>query len=168
MKISELKINPSNPQKYTDEAIEILAKSITDFPKMMALRFIIYDPKTMFILGGNKRFLALQKLGYKEIPNEWIKSAEDLTEDEKKRLVVQDNIQAGDWDFEMLSEDYEQEELMEWGLEFENKDGIEHTDLSDSLKETFEVIVSCDNENEQEQIYNKLIGEGLECRVLTL
>ena len=81
----------------------------------------------MFILGGNKRFLALQKLGYKEIPNDWIKSAEDLTEDEKKRLVVQDNIQAGDWDFEMLSEDYEQEELTEWGLEFE--------DYSDKNKE---------------------------------
>jgi len=70
MKLSELKINPSNPQKFDD--LSKLENSIKEFPKMMSLRPLVYDPKNMQVLGGNKRLICLQNLGFKEIPDNWV------------------------------------------------------------------------------------------------
>ena len=116
MKVSDLKINANNPQKFDD--LSKLENSIREFPKMMKLRPMIYDPKTMIVLGGNKRLLAIQNLGLKEIPDDWVRPADELTEDEKKRFIVADNVGFGEWDWEILESDYEQEELEEWGIEF--------------------------------------------------
>ena len=115
MKISDLKLNPKNPQKYKD--LSKLEKSIKEFPKMMELRPMVYDPETMFVLGGNKRLICLQKLGFKEIPDTWVRSAAELTEEEKKRFIIADNVGFGEWDWELLKEDYEIPELEDWGIE---------------------------------------------------
>jgi len=115
MKISDLKLNPKNPQKFKD--LSKLEKSIKEFPKMMELRPMVYDPETMFVLGGNKRLICLQKLGFKEIPDTWVRSAAELTEEEKKRFIIADNVGFGEWDWELLKEDYEIPELEEWGIE---------------------------------------------------
>jgi hypothetical protein len=117
MDISQLKENPDNPQSYTDLEIDNLIQSINDFPKMMKLRPIVYDPATMYVLGGNKRLKALHKAGYKELPDDWVKSADELTKEEKHRFIVQDNIQHGSWDYEMLSEKWDKEQLREWGMD---------------------------------------------------
>ena len=116
MKVKDLKINPNNPQRFDD--LSKLENSIRDFPKMMKLRPLVYDPKTMIVLGGNKRLLAIQNLGLKEIPDEWVRPADELTEEEKKRFIIADNVGFGEWDWEILESDYEQEELEEWGIEF--------------------------------------------------
>ena len=167
MKLSELKINPDNPQIFDD--LSKLENSIRDFPKMLKLRKIVYDPKTMMVLGGNKRLICLQNLKYKEIPDDWVISAEDLTEDEKHRFIIQDNILEGDWDWDILANDWNQDELIEWGLDLPvyDTENIQR-DLSDDLKETYEVIIECGNEEYQEATYNKLIQEEYSCRVLTL
>ena len=78
---------------------------------------MVYDPETMFVLGGNKRLICLQKLGFKEIPDTWVRSAAELTEEEKKRFIIADNVGFGEWDWELLKEDYEIPELEEWGIE---------------------------------------------------
>ena len=70
MKLSKLKINPNNPQKFND--LSKLENSIKEFPKMMQLRPLVYDPETMQVLGGNKRLICLQNLGHKEIPDTWM------------------------------------------------------------------------------------------------
>ncbi len=138
MQLSELKVNPRNPQIFND--LDSLKKSIEQFPKMMTLRPLVYDPETMFVLGGNKRRVCLEELGYKEIPDEWVKSAADLTEEEKKRFIVQDNIQVGEFDFEILAADYEEDELEEWGLElpedFEQQSAAEEDnyEIPDEIK----------------------------------
>jgi len=128
MKLSELKINPDNPQIFDD--LSKLENSIRDFPKMLKLRKIVYDPKTMMVLGGNKRLICLQNLKYKEISDDWVISAEDLTEDEKHRFIIQDNILEGDWDWDILANDWNQDELIEWGLDLPLFD-----DFSDKNKE---------------------------------
>jgi len=115
MLLSKLKVNPNNPQKFDD--LTSLENSIKEFPKMLELRPLVYDPETMYVLGGNKRLICLQNLGYKEIPDSWVKSAKDLTEEEKKRFVVQDNIQIGEWDWDKLDIDYNIEELKDWGID---------------------------------------------------
>lgn len=113
IKITDLKINPDNPQKFDD--LSKLENSIKEFPKMMELRPMVYDPSTMYVLGGNKRLLCLQNLGFKEIPDTWVKSAESLTEDEKQRFIIADNVGFGEWDLELLQE-WDAEKLEEWGL----------------------------------------------------
>lgn len=117
MKISSIHPNPKNPRIIKDDRFKKLIKSIQEFPKMMELRPIIIDNDGM-ILGGNMRFKALQELKYKDIPDEWVKRAETLTDEEKQRFIIEDNIPFGEWDWEMLANEWDQEELQGWGLEF--------------------------------------------------
>jgi len=170
MKLSEVKPNPANPRIIKDEAFHKLVNSIKEFPKMMALRPMVVD-NDMTVLGGNMRLRALQHLGYKEIPDEWVRKASELTDDEKRQFIIKDNVPAGLWDWDALANEWDEDELTEWGLELPTEwgqEGKEQKDLSDDLKETYEVIITCGGEQEQEEVYNKLISEGYECRVLTL
>ena len=116
MKISEIHINPSNPRLIKDDRFKKLVKSIEEFPKMMELRPIIIDKDNM-ILGGNMRFKALQELKYKNIPDGWIKRAEELTDEEKRRFIISDNVPYGEHDWDILANEWDQEELLAWGLE---------------------------------------------------
>jgi len=117
MKVSQLKLNKKNPRKISPQQMEKLKASIEKFPKMMSLRPIVYDPDTMEVLGGNQRLLAIRALGMKEIPDDWVKSADELTEEEKREFIIRDNIQAGDWDFEILSAEFGEFDLDELGLD---------------------------------------------------
>ncbi len=103
MKITEIKPNPNNPRKIKPGQLKKLQDSISKFEKMMALRPMVVD-ETNTLLGGNMRLKALEKLGYKEIPDTWVKQAADLTPDEKQRFIIADNVGFGEWEYEMLSE----------------------------------------------------------------
>ena len=116
MKVSQLKLNKKNPRKISPDQMEKLKSSIQKFPKMMSLRPIVYDPDTMEVLGGNQRLLAIRALGMKEIPDDWMKSAGELNEKEKREFIIRDNIQAGDWDFEILSAEFGEFDLEEMGM----------------------------------------------------
>jgi hypothetical protein len=116
MKITAIKKNPKNPRIIKDERFMELVESIRKFPKMLKYRPIVVGEDGM-ILGGNMRFEALIYLGYKEIPSEWVKKASDLTEQEKRQFVVKDNVNFGDWDWELLQNEYDEDELKEMGLE---------------------------------------------------
>ena len=116
MKVSQIHINPQNPRIIKDERFKKLVRSITDFPKMMELRPIIVDNDGL-ILGGNMRFKALQELKYKDIPDTWVKVAETLTEEERKRFIIEDNVPFGEWDWETLANEWDKDQLIDWGLE---------------------------------------------------
>lgn len=120
MLLSEIKLNERNPRKITKAKLDKLKKSIADFVKMMELRPIVVDENNV-VLGGNMRCQALKALGYEELPDAWVKKAADLTDEEKRRFVVADNLGFGDWDEDVLFEDYNAEELEEWGYDGEFK-----------------------------------------------
>ena len=117
MKISDIKENPRNPRKISADHLEKLVKSIKDDPEMMSLRPIVYDPETMEDLGGNQRLAALKKAGYKEIPEGWAVPADKLTAEQKKRFVLKDNANLGEWDFEMLSAEFGEFDFDEIGMD---------------------------------------------------
>jgi hypothetical protein len=116
MKLSNLKANPDNPRVIRDHKFEKLCNSIKEFQKMMELRPIVVDKDDM-VLGGNMRLEALKVLGYKEIPDSWVKKASDLTEEEKQQFIIKDNVGFGEWDWETLANKWEEEKLSEWGLD---------------------------------------------------
>lgn len=115
MKTSILKLGKKNPRKIPDSKFQKLKQSITEFPKMMELRPIVYDPETMEVLGGNMRLKAIRELGMKEIPDSWIRSANELNEDEKKRFIIVDNVPYGEFDWDVLAKEWDDMPLADWG-----------------------------------------------------
>lgn len=124
MKLSEIKPNPSNPRVIKDEKFDKLKKSIKDFSKMLSIRPMIVDENSM-LLGGNMRFRALQDLGYKEIPDSWVKKESELTDEEKKQFIIKDNVGFGEWDWQDLQANWDTEKLDEWGLDIPSEFTIE-------------------------------------------
>jgi site-specific DNA-methyltransferase (adenine-specific) len=119
MKLSKLKGNPNNPRICKDDKFKKLVKSINDFPKMLALRPIVVD-ENFIVQGGNMRLKALQEIGFKDIPDEWVKQVKDLSEDEKKQFIIKDNVGFGEWDWDDLANNWDAEQLTEWGLDIPN------------------------------------------------
>ena len=116
IKITDIKTNPNNPRLIKDEKFAKLVKSINEFPKMMELRPLVVNADNV-ILGGNMRFKALKELGYTNIPKEWVKRADELTEDETRRFIIADNVGFGEHDWDLLANDWDTQELEDWGLD---------------------------------------------------
>jgi len=135
MKISEIKINPKNPRFIKDDKFKKLVKSIKEFPKMLKLRPIVIDKNNM-ILGWNMRFKACQELWIKDIP---VKIAEDLTPKEEQRFIIEDNVWFWEWDFDLLSNEWDEKELIDWWVDLPNFDIQEKTDKEDLDKKTKQV-----------------------------
>ena len=161
MKLSQIKPNPNNPRLIKDERFAKLCKSIQDAPKFMALRPIIIDGEGM-ILGGNMRYKALLQLGYKEVPDEWVKRADDLTEDERRRFIISDNVGFGEWEWETVANEWDVEELADWGLDVpgfdidENKFG-EDFNLPSGEKAPFQQMTFTLADEQAEFVKNALI-----------
>jgi hypothetical protein len=137
---------------------------------MLSLRPIVIDENNV-VLGGNMRLRALQELGFNDIDEAWVKRSSDLTEEEKKRFIIADNVAFGEWDWDTLANDWDVVDLQDWGLEIPQFDTVEEQemeDLSDKIKSMFKIEVICKDEQEQERTYNKLIEQNYECRLLTL
>ena len=167
MLITQIKSNPNNPRLIKDNKFKQLVKSIQDFPQMLELRPIVIDENNM-VLGGNMRLKACLEAGLTDVP---VIHANNLSEEKKKEFIVKDNVGYGEWDWDDLANNWDAEELTEWGLDIPNFDVIdekEQIDLSDKLKSEFKIEIICKSEEEQEKTYNKLIEENYKCRLLTL
>ena len=112
-KISEVKLNPNNPRLIKDDKFTKLVQSIKDFPEMLDIRPIVVNAD-MVILGGNMRFKACKEAGLKEVP---VIIADNLTEEQQREFLIKDNTSGGEWDFEMLANEWDVDLLEDWGLE---------------------------------------------------
>jgi len=165
MKISQLKSNPNNPRLIKDDKFKKLCDSIQAFPKMMELRPIIIDEGNI-ILGGNMRFNALKHLGYKELPAEWVKQANELTEEQKQEFIVKDNVGFGEWDWDILANEWDTEKLEEWGLDIPQFKGIEDDADEPQITSKWFLNIELTNETETQKWYDKLISEGLNVKIV--
>jgi hypothetical protein len=116
VKISDVKTNPKNPRLIKDDKFKKLVKSIQEFPQMLELRPIVVDENNI-VLGGNMRLKACIEIGLKEI---FIVKAQDLTEEQKDEFIVKDNVGFGEWDWDLLANEWDTEKLDEWGLNIPN------------------------------------------------
>ena len=156
MKISDIIPNPNNPRIIKDDKFKKLCKSIEALPKMMELRPIIVD-KNNIIQGGNMRFKALKELGYKEIPDTWVKKAEDFSEAELQEFIIKDNVGFGEWDWDDLANNWDAEKLEEWGLDIPG---------FNTQEKKFKIQVICESEKEQNKIFDILKKQDVQVRIL--
>lgn len=113
VKISEVKLNSNNPRIIKDDKFKKLVKSIQELPQMLEIRPIVVNAD-MVVLGGNMRLKACKEAGMKEVP---IIIADNLTEEQQREFLIKDNVSGGEWDFEMLANEWDVEKLDDWGLD---------------------------------------------------
>ena len=113
VKINAIQTNPKNPRLIKDDKFKKLVKSIKEFPQMLELRPIVVDENNI-ILGGNMRYKACIEAGLKEV---FILKAEDLTEQQKDEFIVKDNVGFGEWDWDILANEWDTDKLQDWGLD---------------------------------------------------
>ena len=166
-KVDELIPYENNPRK-NDEAVEAVANSIKEF----GFKNPIIIDKNNVIVCGHTRLKACKKLGIEEVPTI---SADDLSEEQINAFRISDNSTAelADWDFEKLNIEYDKIkniDLTKMGLKPFSLDDIKEDwdDLSDKVNEVYEVVVECDSETEQANVFAMMKERGFKCRVLTL
>jgi ParB-like chromosome segregation protein Spo0J len=110
--INSLIENDINPRKIQQKAFIALKKSLQEFPEMKKLRMIVVD-EDLKILGGHQRIYALKDLGYTDVE---VKQVFGLSEKQKREFIIKDNTASGEWDTDILANNWEMDELEDWGL----------------------------------------------------
>lgn len=112
-KVKELKPNPENPRTITKEALDRLKRKI----KRQGFRSAIQVDNDGIILGGNQRYHALMDMGYAESEVAVLKPCFKMTEKERQEAIITDNLSDGDWNMEMVANQFNPDDLVEWGFD---------------------------------------------------
>jgi len=111
-----------------DSKFKKLVKSIKEFPEMMEKRPIVVD-ENMVVLGGNMRLQAAKSAGMFEV---WVDVAEGWSEEKKQEFIIKDNVGFGEWDWDILANDWATQDLKEWGLDvWEPEEMVDYSILDD-------------------------------------
>tara|TARA_R110000803_G_scaffold134914_2_gene201921 strand:- start:2524 stop:3132 length:609 start_codon:yes stop_codon:yes gene_type:complete len=165
IKLYKIKGNKKNPRIIKDKKFYDLVESIKGFPEMLEKRPIIVD-EDMIVLGGNMRLKACKEAGLKEV---WVDSAEGWTEEQKNEFIIKDNVSSGDWEWDMLGNEWNSSELENWGLDvWQNPDdvidmvnkGDEYSEWVgmpefESKEDAIKVVVNFLNEKDRDEFVKK-------------
>ena len=170
--LDKLKPYDKNAKKHQEADLSTIKASITEFG--MSDPIGVWGEDNV-IVEGHGRYLACKELGIDNVP---VIHLDHLTDEQRRAYALAHNKTAemSEWDIDLLDEELDDIfniDMSDFGFDLTEEEEeptapTERKDLSDKVGETYEVIVECVNEIEQEQIYNKLIGDGYSCRVLTL
>lgn len=165
---------PSNPRQWTQTDIDRTAKSLTNDPDFLEDRplLVIQDGKGFVVFAGNLRLTAARKLKLKEVPGIIYTPESDEDRETIKRRSILDNGSFGAWDYDALANEWDDLALGDWGVPAwnteEEKPIDDKPDLSDQIEYQYKVEITCENEAEQEKMYNELTERGFQCHILTL
>ena len=147
--IQEVKPNENNPRFIKDYKFKKLVKSIKSFPEMLKLRPIVVN-KDMVVLGGNMRLKACKEAGLKEV---WVLKADDLTEEQQREFIVKDNVGFGEWDWDVLGNEWNGQQVDNWGLTV--------VPFEDSLEEVLEKQIEKQDKQNEKLNTCEVCGKGL-------
>ena len=168
VKISQLKNNtgqvdglPKNPRLLKDDKFKKLKQSLQDDPEMLELREVIaYDNNgELVVICGNMRLKALQELGVKEVPTKILPN--DTSVEKLKAYTIKDNVAFGEHSWTDLANEWDAEQLADWGLEVPGFDlnadelGTEFS-LPDGDKAPFQQMTFTLADEQAEQIKNAI------------
>ena len=159
--ITDIKANPKNPRVIKDDKFAKLVQSIKDFPEMLEKRPLVCftdTDKKLVVLGGNMRLKAAKEVGLKELP---VLLADDWTEEQKAQFLIKDNVGFGEWNWDELQEDWDMQQLNDWGLDSGgvdmNTDELsEEFSLPDGDKAPFQQMTFTLADEQAEQIKNAI------------
>ena len=166
--IGDIVLNPDNPRTISQRKFDSLVKSLESFWTMLFLRPVILDDQNI-ALGGNMRTLAGRKAGFKFLP--CIKAA-SLSDQQRAEFIIKDNLPFGDWNFDQLANNWNQETLHDWGFTLPSWDGNndkfedERSPASSRQApgekiQSFGILVNCDTELDRQRKVNLLEKSGL-------
>lgn len=114
--IKELKELPGNPRTISKKQFDILKESLQQNQDYFEARPIILSDRTgeMVILAGNQRYKAAKAIGMTEVPTVLLSG---LSEERERQIIIRDNVENGDWDFDLLANEWDAAELMGWGVD---------------------------------------------------
>ena len=170
--IRQVRSNPDNPRFIKGDKFEKLVKSIREFPQMLELRPIVVN-KDMIVLGGNMRLKACEEAGIEQVP---IIFADNLTEEQQKEFIIKDNSSFGEWDWDLLANEWETQDLIDWGMDipddwaaeevleaeednFEAGDDIQTDIVLGDLIEIGEHRLLCGDSTDSDQVAKLMNGE---------
>lgn len=161
---------PANPRKWTQREVERIAASLQETPELLEARPLVVVPNgsKYVVLGGNLRLAGIKHNQGTTAPCAVL--PEDTSAAKLKEIVIKDNSSFGEWDFDMLSAEWEDMPLDDWGVTIDDKEGDEpkdHKDISGQVESLYQIVIDCSDEDEQERVYNEL-KDKYPCRVLTL
>jgi DNA modification methylase len=170
--IKQVRPNPDNPRFIKGNKFEKLVKSIKEFPQMLDLRPIVVN-QDMIVLGGNMRLKACEEAGLKEVP---IIFADNLTPEQEKEFIIKDNSSFGEWDWDLLANEWSTEQLIDWGMDipddwavdevleaeednYEAADDIQTDIVLGDLIEIGEHRLLCGDSTDSDQVAKLMNGE---------
>jgi hypothetical protein len=170
---------PTNPRQWTQKDIDLTKASLQNDPDFTEERpvLVVECDGKLLVFAGNLRTTAARALKWEYISAVLYTPENDEDKDTIKRRSILDNGAFGAWDFDMLANEWDDLPLSDWGVPAWSTEDVDlesvsaptdKKDLSDEIESSFRVEITCASEGEQEQIYNEMIGRGLECRILTL
>jgi len=130
VKVTQVRPNENNPRFIKDHKFKKLVTSIKEFPEMLKLRPIVVNNE-MVVLGGNMRLKACKEAGLKEV---WILKADELTEQQQREFIVKDNVGFGEWDWDVLANEWDTDALEEWGLDLNIDNSIDNLEEDDNIE----------------------------------
>ena len=132
--IQKIKPNDENPRFITDAKFKKLIRSIKEFPEMLETRPLVVD-EDFVVLGGNMRLKALKSAGVFEVPIHQVKG---WTDEQKKEFIIKDNLGYGEWDWDIVANEWDVQKLKDWGMDLpefpnsvndnENQDQVDEKD----------------------------------------
>lgn len=161
--INRLKTNPSNPRAIRKDQLDKLVKSLREFPEMLEARPIVVDPDFV-VLGGNMRLKAAQLAGLTEVPV-YVATWEEA---KHKEFVIKDNLAFGEWDWDMLANEWDEEELDDWGLKvWQPEDDVDMSildeidesralDMTDNVRRAIQVFFEAEDYEEAKNLWSKI------------
>jgi ParB-like chromosome segregation protein Spo0J len=159
--INEVKSNPNNPRIIKDDKFKKLVASIKELPQMLQLRPIVVN-EDMVVLGGNMRLKACKEAGLKEIP---IIKASELNEEQQRAFIIKDNVGFGEWDWDMLADEWDYKDLQEWGLDIPGVSLDDDFNVSDEYNYQNKVTVQFKTLEEATSYHEKCIQENLKAQL---
>ena len=150
--IKEIKSNPNNPRVLKDDKFKKLVQSLKDFPEMANVRPIVVNTD-MIVLGGNMRLRAMQEAGWKKAPVQIV----DWSIEKQNEFIIKDNVGFGEWDWDVLANEWDVEKLEDWGLDVPIFDtNINDIEEIDEFNESVNFTIKCDSIEQLEQLQTKL------------
>lgn len=162
---------PTNPRQIRKKKFEKLKQNIERYPEMLIARsLLVYpldesDTPQYIIIGGNMRYRAMSELHHTNAPVFIIPRSVPV--ERLQAYTILDNGDFGAWDWDLLANEWPEDDLDNWGVKIPGK-GDAEKDLSDRIDLEYKIEIDCGDESTQEELFNVLTEQGYKCRLLTL